>query len=422
MDEEPAARTATEHLSLGDDDFWERPEQQRNSTFDELLQEPCPVRVRVADDGADGFYAVVRHADVLAASKNAALFSSTPSVTTPEPPLWVRKVFGESMVNMDGARHSRLRHVIQSAFTPRRIALIEDNIGRVAHEIVDDIVANRPPDFISAVAAPMPTRVICDMLGVPRDRQDFVLERVSRSSEYIGVVRRPRLRVPGRNLRAMVRLHLLVRELARERRRQPTGDLISALVTADVDDGRLTGTQIGAFFSLLVVAGIETTRNAIAHGLKLLSEHPEQRELLLSDLDRHLPSAVEEILRCSTPIRQFRRRVTRDSTFNGCPVKADDRAVLFYAAANRDPTVFRDPEVFDITRTSNRHLAFGGTGPHYCLGAHLARQEMITLFRELLTRVPDIRVIGEPQLVPSSFDNRIRRLDFTFGTPIDTPL
>jgi cytochrome P450 len=396
---------------LADPRFWERPQPERDEVFARLRRLDHPVFVRPPD--GRGYHALVRHADVVAASKDDSLFSSEPAVTTPEPAGWVRAVFGDSMVNMDGQAHRRLRTVVSKAFTPRRVAGIVEDIHLAAREIVDDVLERRPTDFVHAVAAQLPVRVIGDMMGIaPKDRE-WVLAQVSDSTEFIGV-RRSRLRVPGQNLRALAKLHLMVRAAGRERRRAPTDDLISALVTANVDGQRLSGRQLGSFFSLLLVAGIETTRNAIAHGLRLLTEHPDQRELLLADLDARLPGAVDEMVRFATPIRQFRRRVTRDGEWRGHRLRAQDRVVLFYVSANRDDEVFPDPDRFDVTRTPNPHLGFGGTGPHFCLGAHLARQEMAALFGELLRRIPDVHMSGEPTIAPSSFDNRVLRMPFTF--------
>ena len=394
--------------------FWACPEAERSAAFARLRACGSPRFFR-RPGRRGGFYALVRHDEVGAASKRPDLFSSEPSATTPPPPRWVRAVFGDSMVNMDGARHTDLRRIVQKAFTPRRVALIEDSISRICTEIVDDVLARRSGDFVSMVAAPLSTHVICDMLGIPPGRRGAVLAQVTGSTELIGVEgdQRPWLRLPGRNLAALARMHLLVRILGAQRRRRPTGDLISTLVTADVDGERLGGRQLGAFFSLLLVAGIETTRNAVAHGLRLLSEHPDQCALLVSDLDRHLDGAVEEILRCATPITQFRRHVTQDCEWRGSTFRTGDEVVLFYASANRDERVFPDAGTFDIRRAPNPHLAFGGTGPHYCLGAHLARTQLRMVLRELLTRAPGIRMVGEPVYVPSSFDNRIRRLVFT---------
>ena len=210
----------------------------------------------------------------------------------------------------------------------------------------------------------------------------------------------------------MAKMHHLVATVGRERRKQPTDDLISALVTTNVDGKHLTPSEIGAFFELLLVAGVETTKNAIAHGLHLLSDQPDQRKLLLTDIDRHLPGAVEEIVRYASPIIQFRRTVAADYSLNGHTLRAGTEVVLFYCSANRDETVFTDPDTFDITRTPNPHLGYGGGGPHFCLGSHLARQEMTILFQEIFTRVPSIHTVGPPTLIPSNFDNRISRLRF----------
>jgi cytochrome P450 len=206
----------------------------------------------------------------------------------------------------------------------------------------------------------------------------------------------------------------VIGRIGRQRRRHPQEDLISALVTAEVDGSRLNSRELGAFFQLLLVAGVETTRNAIAHGLALLTEHPEQRELLLSDMDGRIEGAVEEIVRHCSPIIQFRRTLAQDHRIGDRVLRAGDKVVLFYVSANRDETVFADPDAFDITRSPNPHVGFGGGGPHFCLGAQLARRELALLFRELYERLPGLRSVGQPELVPSSFDNRVRRLAFTF--------
>lgn len=197
--------------------------------------------------------------------------------------------------------------------------------------------------------------------------------------------------------------------------RHPGDDLVSALVSADIDGEALSGQQLGAFFSLLLVAGVETTRNAIAHGLFLLDRHPEQRELLRSDFDQYIGGAVDEIVRHSTPIIQFRRTVIAECALGGRTFLPGEKVALIYASANRDEAVFTHPDRFDITRSPNPHLGYGGGGPHHCLGAHLARLEMTALFRELIGRRPVMRNLGDPELVDSNFDNRVGSLPFTFG-------
>ncbi|MFF2349462.1 cytochrome P450 [Kitasatospora sp. NPDC058115] len=402
-------------VDLADPAFWGLPDRDRAAAFAVLRRLPAPARF----GDAPGFHALVRHADVVEASRNPAVFLSGPGVTTPEPARWVRLLFGDSMVNLDDPRHAQLRRIVSRAFTPRLISRVEDDIRLVAAELVDRVERERPADFVKAVAAELPFRVICNMMGIPEEPRRAVLDQIDHASEHTGV-RRPllrRIRIPGRGLRALARMQGMVAELGRERRRRPTDDLISALVTADVDGRRLTGRELGAFFSLLLVAGVETTRNALAHGLHLLTTHPDQRALLLGDLDGRLGGAVDEIVRHATPIIQFRRTLAVDHRLGGPDgplLRAGEKVVLYYGSANRDETVFTDPEAFDITRSPNPHLGFGGGGPHYCLGAHLARQEMKVLYRELFTRLPEVRSLGEPEFVPSSFDHRIRSLRFAF--------
>ncbi|MEU8510039.1 cytochrome P450 [Kitasatospora sp. NPDC048722] len=403
---------------LADPGFWQLPAPIRAAAFAELRRRPAPLYVGDRATGR-GYHALVRHADVVEASRTPAVFRSAPGVTTPEPPRWVRALFGDSMVNLDAPRHAQLRRVISRAFTPRLLSGAEDDIRRVAARLVDDVERDRPEDFVTAVAAELPFQVICNLMGIPERPRRAILDQVNHASEHTGVARplRRRLRVPGRGMAALARMQLMVAAIGRQRRSAPADDLITALVTADVDGRRLTGRELGAFFSLLLVAGVETTRNALAHGLHLLTTHPDQRALLLDDLDGRLGGAVDEMVRHATPIIQFRRTLAVDHELGGPGgplLRAGEKAVLFFGSANRDETVFADPDAFDITRTPNPHLGFGGGGPHYCLGAHLARQEMKVLFRELFTRLPGLRSVGGPDLVPSSFDNRVRSLRFTF--------
>jgi cytochrome P450 len=357
-----------------------------------------------------GFHALVRHRDVVDASRDAAVFTSGPGVTTPKPARWVRRVFGDSMVNLDDPRHANLRGVVQKAFTPRVIAKITDDMRTVATELVDEVARRGSGDFVDLVAAQLPLRVICAMMGIPPRYRTRLLAQLNRTTEHAGV-RTPRWRrVPGRGLFALWSMQRAVARVGRQRRREPADDLISQLVAA-----KLTSRELGAFFSLLLVAGVETTRNAIAHGLRLLTANPAQRKLLTDDFDTHARGFVEELVRHSTPIIQFRRTVARDTVLHGYRLGAGDEVVLFYNSANRDETVFDAPDAFDITRSPNPHVGFGGGGPHFCLGTALARQEISVLFRELLSRLPDIRSVGEPELVPSNFDNRVDRLAFTTG-------
>ncbi len=419
-------QASTQHMlreqnaDLADPSFWQLPRSERLKAFALLRGLDAPVRfgegTGTSRKGGKGFYALVKHADVTEASRQPRQFASAPGVTTPEPAAWAKAVFGNSMVNMDGPEHATMRRIVSRAFTPRLLATAEEDIHEVARRVVDEMIAGQPRDFVPSVASRMPFEVICNLMGIPERYRPEIADRVNHASENVGVNRgvRARLRVPGRGLRALAHMQLVMAKLARERRRHPTGDLISALVCADIDGQALSSRQLGAFFSLLLVAGVETTRNAIAHGLALLTDHPDQRALLMSDFDRYADGAVDEIVRHSTPIIQFRRTVTTECVLGGREFLPGEKVVLFYASANRDEAVFTNPDVFDITRDPNPHLGYGGGGPHYCLGAHLARQEMKALFHELLTRPRDLRAVGIPDLVDSNFDNRVRALPFAF--------
>ena len=416
-------------IDLSDNSFWSLPYDQRMAAFAELRARPvAPLfaepRFPLIKPGA-GYYAITRHADVVEASRHPELFSSKPTANSiPDLPRYLAAYFG-SMINMDDPRHLRLRRIVSRAFTPKLVSGLMADIEGASAGIVDGLLARRTGDFVAEAAAPLPIQVICDMMGIPERRQAMVLAHTNRilagsDPEYTGFPEdagplRAKLAGPlalYRLVRAGRQLHHLAATLGRERRRRPTDDLTSRLVNADLDGEALTDQEFGSFFILLVVAGNETTRTALSHGLKLLTDHPDQMELLQSDFDKHIVGALDEILRYATPVTQFRRTLTRDHDLNGTPLKKGDKVLLFYNAANRDPEVFEDPDRFDITRSPNPHLSFGGPGPHFCLGAHLARTEMTVLLRELFRRAPTIRSVGEPDRLTSNFINGIKRLRY----------
>jgi cytochrome P450 len=411
-------------LDLSEIPFWGLPQAERMEAFRKLrgLERPAFVREQTVPfvGGGPGYYALVRHADVTEASRNAAVFSSEPcSNSIPDMPRWLSVYFG-SMINMDDPRHARLRRIVSRAFTPRVLSKMEEDLATAAAEIVDRAIEEGPGDFVAQVAARLPVRVICDMMGIPATMHDVVLRRTNiilgnADREYTGIdpdfSRVNVARGLAKLLHAGFSLNRLAARLGDERRRRPTGDLVSLLVNGEE---RLTSQELGSFFILLVVAGSETTRNAIAYGLKLFTDHPEQRELLLGDFDGRIVKACDEIVRYATPVIQFRRTLTRDHELNGTAYKKGDKVLLFYNSANRDESVFTDPDAFDITRDPNPHVGFGGPGPHYCLGAHLARREMTVMFRELFTRLPAIRAEGEPDFLLSNFINGIKHLRYTF--------
>jgi cytochrome P450 len=298
---------------------------------------------------------------------------------------------------------------------------VKENVERAAAGIVDDIVERGECDFVTEVAALLPLRIIVDMLGIPRSEERFIFDRTNvilgaSDPEYV-----PDQTEAGfvmAVLSAGQELAALVQALGEERVREPKDDMITALVTADVDGDQLTPAELASFFILLVVAGNETTRNAIAHALHALTEHPEQKQRWLDDFDALAPTAVEEIVRWATPVIHFRRTVTQDGVHLGDQEFSEgDKVVLFYNSANRDAAVFDEPFRFDLGRTPNEHVGFGGPGPHFCLGSHLARREITLAFRELFRRIPDVHATGDPERLRSNFINGIKHLPAAW-TPV----
>ena len=397
-------------------EFWQQPLEARHADFAKLRALAKPAYFIVPEGPfstpGDGYYAFVSHADVTAASRQSELFSSARGATSIEdlPPEF-NEYFG-SMINMDDPRHARLRRIVSRAFTPKMIKKFEEDVQRTAASIVDDLLVTGPCDFVQHISARLPLKIICEMMGISDDRYDMVLRNTNiilsgADPEFISENMDEailQLLTAGKDLAD------LVAEIAADRVAHPQDDVITSLATANIDGEQLTPAELGSFFILLVVAGNETTRTAISHALNLFTKHPDQRELLLSDLEGRLPAAVEEIVRYASPVIFMRRSVTRDCTLNGHEFHEGDRCVLFYWAANRDPAVFDDPDRFDITRWPNPHVGFGAAGPHFCLGAHLARREITVILRELMSRVPTIRAAGEPDRLLSSFINGIKHL------------
>jgi methyl-branched lipid omega-hydroxylase len=407
-------------IDLSATEFWGLPLRERAASFALLRTQPRPrffaePEVAFTGKGA-GYYALVRYADIVEASRHPEVFSSRQGATSiADLPVEFNEYFG-SMINMDDPRHARLRRIVSRAFTARMIARFEEDVRRSATTIVDDLLAAGPCDFVSRVAARLPLKIICDLMGIPDDQYEMVLANSNMilsgfDPEFVGDDMNEAV---VQLLGAGQALADLVTRLAAARAQAPADDLVSALVTANIDGERLTSAELASFFVLLVVAGNETTRNALSHALMLLTEFPQQRALLLDDLGGRIGGAVDEIVRYASPVLFMRRTLTQDYTMNGQDYREGDKVVLFYYSANRDETMFSDPEAFDITRSPNPHVAFGAPGPHFCLGSHLARHELTVMLRELLTRVPDITA-GEPDRLLSNFVNGIKRLPCEFA-------
>ena len=398
--------------------FWTAPIEERAAGFAALRErEPVPFFPEPESPfprGA-GFYALTRLDDLAEASRTPSVFTSGRGTTgIADMPQEFLEFYG-SMINTDDPRHARLRRIVSRGFTPRRLAGLVEDVERTARGIVDDVIDAGECDAVPAISARLPLKIVCDMMGIPASQYAFVLDR---SNIVLGAQDPEYVPDSGNVVMALLQagndLAELMRDLGRQRTENPTDDVTSALVNAEIDGERLTPDELASFFILLVVAGNETTRNAISWGIHLLSEHPEQRAAWLADIEGVTPTAVEEIVRWASPVIFMRRTLAADAVLGGQPMKTGDKVALFYWAANRDPAHFRDPDAFDVLRSPNPHVGFGGAGPHFCLGAHLARREMGVMFRELLRRVPDIHTTAPPQRLMSMFINGIKHLPVAF--------
>jgi methyl-branched lipid omega-hydroxylase len=406
-------------VDLSDLDFWDQPVEERDKAFETLRA--IDGRVYCPREDGSGFYALTRYGQVVEASRNPRVFSSEPTaVSLVDPPPAVQPLLG-SMISLDDPRHARLRRIVARGFTPRMVQKTEADVAALARGIVDAFIDHGPGDFVAEVAMPLPLEIICTMMGVPREVRPDV---VAATNVLIQATGDPEYQSPDGRDRATVLvehftyLQGLAAELARERRVRPADDpaddIVTALVSADVDGEALSDADVGRFFALLVTAGNETTRNALSHALVLLTEHQDQRDLLLADLDERLPGAIEEVVRYATPVTWMRRTVTTEVDLLGQTYHSGDRVIMYYISANRDETVFTDPYSFEITRSPNPHVGFGAPGPHFCLGAHLARREITVMLRELFTRLPGLHATAAPVRQRASFVNAITALPCAF--------
>ena len=356
-----------------------------------------------------GFWVLTRYQDVIDVSRNQEMFSSHeggPIIWDLEPPQLAMQ--RANIMGMEPVKHMEVRKLVMPPFAPNELAAFHPEIDRVARSIVDSIVGAGNCEFVFDVASKLPVYTFCKLLGVPDRLRETVLTLGNQAADTEN---------PGRADRANsapLALLEIARELAEEKKAKPDGSILSRLVHGEVGGEKLDDTSIGMFFVTLSIAGHETTRGTAVHFVRLMHEHPDQFELLLSDVDRYLPNAIEEALRHSPPVVNFRRTAMKDTEIGGQKIAKGDKIYLSYPAANRDPAMFPDPHRFDITRkNANRHLAFG-SGLHFCLGARLARYQLGVLLKEIFTRIPDIRPDGELEMLQSIWFNAVIRMPVAF--------
>ncbi len=407
-----------DELDVSSKSFWEQTSEQREKTF-ALLREQRPVSWQrpvedaVTPDPDDpGYWAVVKHADIVRVSKNHETFISGQGVLFDLlPDIFLE--LSQSFLAMDPPRHDKLRRLVSAAFTPKQIRRIDDKVRIAAAEIVDSIADKGSIDFVAECAEKLPVRMFGDIFGVPAELRPTVAKAAAdvvawADPEILGDRSADEVQVE-----ACTTLHDVAEQLIADRQRNPGEDLMTALVRAEVDGQSLDAFEIGSFFVLMAVAGTDTTKHTASHTALAFTRFPDQRDWLSADFDGRINQAIEEFVRYASPVMTFRRTAVRETEIGGQRIIPGDKVVLFYPSGNWDTDVFEDPDRFDLSRSPNPHVGFGGGGIHFCLGNQLAKSMLRALFRELLTRIPEFTA-SEPEYLGTNFMRGIKRLKFEF--------
>jgi cholest-4-en-3-one 26-monooxygenase len=374
------------------------------------LRREAPIFFHPEPDGP-GFWALTRYDDIVTVSQNNTLFSSwTGGTNIPDMPEDGLAVVRTIMLNMDPPQHTKYRRLVSTGFTPRMISALEPHVREITRKIVDRVAKRGECDFVTEVAAELPLAVIAEMIGVPPEDEKKVFDW---SNRLIGFDDPEYMTSAEDGQVAAMEMFFYANQMAADRKANPRDDLVSVLMAAEVDGEKLSEADFDGFFILLTVAGNETTRNLISGAMLALIEHPEQRQRLIDDPGL-MPLAVEEFLRWVSPLIYFRRTATADTEIRGQQIKSGQKVVMYYPSGNRDEDVFEDGGAFDVGRSVNPHIAFGGTGPHFCLGASLARLEIRCMFEEILTRLPDMELAAPPQRLRSNFINGTKHMPVRF--------
>ncbi|HEX6353700.1 cytochrome P450 [Actinophytocola sp.] len=358
----------------------------------------------------DGYWVVSRHAEVKEVSRNSDVFSAEENTAIIRfgPDMTREKIEAQRliMLNIDPPKHSKVRGIVSRGFTPKAINSLKDNLAARAEQIVKDAKEHGGGDFVTQVASELPLQAIAELLGVPQDDRHKVFHWSNQMAAYDD----PEYSTDPEA--ASVELLGYAWNMAEERRKCPADDIVTKLINAEIEGSALASDEFGFFVLMLSVAGNETTRNSISHGMNAFFNNPEQWELYKAERPS---TAVDEIVRWATPVMSFQRTALQDTELGGAQIKKGDRVGMFYASANFDTDVFDDPYTFDITRDPNPHLGFGGTGPHYCVGVNLARLQIGLIFDAIADHMPNIKKAGEPRRLRSGWLNGIKELQVTYA-------
>lgn len=417
------AKLRLEQINLSDPDLHAR--QEAHEIF-RLLRKEAPVHYFSGDNAFGPFWSVTKYDDVLRISRNPQLFSSERGISIPpavpsDQPTY--DMMGKMLIVMDPPRHVRLRRLVNKGFTPRAVGMLEPEIRGIARDLIAQIAPRGEADFVVDVAAQLPLAVICSMMGLPREDWPLMFNITnkvlgSNDPEYQESIPEAERGTPDAarrtGMEGVARMLAYFTEVVSRLRAGRRGeDITSILTDAEVDGEKLSDEEILFFCFLLVVAGNETTRNAISGGMQVLDENPAEKQRLIEN-PALLDSAVEEILRWVSPVMHMTRTATADTEIRGVKIAAGERVTMWYQSVNRDEEVFADPYRFDITRSPNEHLAFG-IGEHFCLGAGFARLELKIVFEELFRTLPDIHISGPVERLRSNFIGGTKHLPVAFA-------
>jgi cytochrome P450 len=401
-------------ISLSSFQFWSQPPADRQSTLERLRKERPVSWQRPLEDQhgtavARPYWAILKHKDIGAISRDTATFRSGEGIQIDDVPVEVERRFA-SFLNMDPPDHTRMRGFVQQAFGVRQVAKLEDGLKRKSKEIVDELIAQGPCDFVRNVSMRLPMWILAELMGVPESER----LRLSAAADKIAGRADPEYQPePDTLMRCLTEMEETGRALAKERMKNPKDDVLSGLTQAHLDGADLTLDEIVSIFVVFIIGGNDNVRHATSATMKALCDFPDQRRLLMSDYDKYISKATDEFLRWATTTPTMRRTATRDVVVRGVEIKKGDKVVLFYNSGNRDEEAFADPYKLDITREMNRHVAFGGGGIHFCIGAPLARMQLRIIFKELLHRIPDLEA-GDPDHTTSSQITGIKRMPCYF--------